>query len=191
MKIGSNPPKNSLDLIRIICKEQLHLKDDHVSIYDQKWVIPDFDDMFLTIEYRNSRMIANRNIFDDSGSTPVEWQELNMLENIIVGVFSRTMEAFDRKEEVLMAIKSQFAQFLQEAYMFKIARAGEILDLSYLEGTAMLKRYDIELMVYTWYERKLTTNAMIPPCNIQVIANDKGSGEIIEFVTASLQQPPL
>lgn len=187
----NNLPATSMDLIRLILINQMNMKPERVNIYDEKWIIPNHDELEITIEYRNGKMIANRNIFDASSGSPVEWQELNMLESIVVGVFSRNLEAQLRKEEVLMAVKSQYAQYLQEQYAFKIARAGQIQDLSVLEGPAMLKRYDIELSVYAWYERTLTVGAMIPPCNIKVIANDRGNGEIIELITASSQQPPL
>ena len=158
------------------------IKQDHIAIYDNKWQLPPYEEMFITVEYRNSKTIANRNIFDGSCTPPVEYQELNMLEDIVVGVFSRNDEAQYRKEEVLMAIRSQYAQLMQEQYSFKIARAGNIQDLSVLEGAAMLKRYDIELMVYAWYEKKVTPGYMTPPLALKVIANDRGNGEIIRNV---------
>jgi len=167
------------------------MRPERVNIYNEKWIIPDHDELEITIEYRNGRVIANRNLFDASVDPPVEWQELNMLESIVVGVFSRNLEAQLRKEEVFMALKSQYAQFLQEQYSFKIARAGMIQDLSALEGPAMLKRYDIEFNVYAWYERTITVGALIPPFNIEVIANDKGNGEIKELVTQFTVQPLL
>ena len=185
----NNAPATTMDLIRLILINQIDIRPEYVNIYDEKWTIPPIDNMFITIEYRNARTIANRNIFDASVTPPIEWQELNMLENIVVGVFSRNLDAQLYKEQVLMAVRSQYAQYLQEQYAFKIARAGNIQDLSELEGAAMLKRYDIELSVYTWYERTITVGALIPPFSIKVIANDTGAGEIIETITQTLITP--
>lgn len=182
-------PQTSMDLIRLILINQMKMRQDRVNIYDNKWVIPDHDEMFITIEYRTGKMIANRNLFDGTQTPPVEYQELNMLETIVVGVFSRNDESQYRKEEVLMSIKSQYAQLMQETFTFKIARAGDIEDLSELEGAAMLKRYDIELMVYAWYERQVLPGYMVPPLNIQVIANDRGIGEIKANVQQLLTLP--
>ena len=191
MKIGTNEPKNSLDLIRMICKSQMNLQDDHVSIYDQKWVIPPYDDLFLVVEYRNGKTLMNRNYFDNSTGTPQEVQTVNMLENIVVGVFSRNNEALWRKEEVFMALASSYAQFIQEQYAFKIARCGTIQDLSSLEGTASLKRYDIEIQSYAWYEKIISPNYINPPFTLQVIANDLGNGEIKQNVTQFTTVPIL
>ena len=175
-------PQTAMDLIRLILIDQMKMQQDRVNIYDNKWKIPTYDDMFITVEYRNGKTIANRNIFDGTQDPTVEYQELNMLESIVVGVFSRNNEAMYRKEEVLMSIRSQFSQFMQEKYAFKIARAGNIQDLSAVEGAAMLKRYDIELSVYAWYERVVTVGSIVPPFAIQVIANDPGNGEIIRNI---------
>ena len=177
-----NVPQTSMDLIRLILINQMGMKQDRVAVYDEKWKIPDDEEMFITIEYRNSKTIANRNIFDGTSTPPVEYQELNMIETIVVGVFSRNNESQWRKEEVLMAIRSQYAQLMQEQFSFKIAMAGNIQDLSVLEGAAMLKRYDIELMVFSWYEKKVTPGYMTPPLALKVIANDRGNGEIIRNV---------
>ena len=179
-----NVPQSSMDLIRLILINQMNLRQDRVSIYDEKWKIPPTDDMFITIEYRNGRTLGNNNYFINNAGDPApsEVQVVNMLEKIVVGVFSRTREAMMRKEEVLMSIMSQYSQLFQESFGFKIARAGEIDDLSVLEGAAMLKRYDIELSVYAWYTRTVVPGYLIPPFTLQVIANDRGTGEIKQNV---------
>ena len=182
-------PQTSMDLIRLILVNQMGLDPTKVNIYDEKWKIPPYDDLFIVVEYRNGKVIANRNTF--VGATQTEVQDLAMYEDIVVGVFSRNREATQRKEEVLMAILSSYAESLQEKYSFKIARAGMIEDLSALEGSAMLKRYDIGLKVYAWYEKIITPGFIQPPFTVKVIANDPGTGEIINQFTQFLTQPTL
>ena len=52
-----------------------------------------------------------------------------------------------------MAINSVYAQQIQEANSFKIARLSAIDDLSALEGAAMLYRFEISLVVFAWYRK--------------------------------------
>lgn len=183
-------PQTSMDLIRLILIEQMCMKPERVNIYDEKWIIPPYENLFITIEYRNGKTLGNNNYFvnETTESDPVECQVVNMLENIVVGVFSRNREATQRKEEVLMSIMSNYSQYIQESYGFKIARAGQIEDLSALEGTAMLKRYDIELSVYAWYKRLIVPGYIKPPFTLQVNV-DGGNGVIQRDVTQFLTQP--
>ncbi len=175
----NNTPQTSMDLLRMILIQQMDLDEDRVNIYDEKWKIPPDDDLFIVLEYRAGKCIANRNTFISTGGEPEEHQDLNMLEDIIIGIFSRNRSATLRKEEVLMALMSSYAQSLQEAYAFKISRAGTIQDLSELEGSAMLKRYDIEVKVFAWYEKIITPGYIAPPFGLKVYANDPGDGLMV------------
>lgn len=186
-------PQTTMDIIRLILINQMCLAQDRVNIYDNKWVTPDYEEMFIVVEYRSGKNIGNNRRFinESDFQVPIEVQTVNMLEKIVVGVFSRNDEAQLRKEEVLMAIMSSYAQLMQENFAFKICRSADIEDLSVLEGAAMLKRYDIELSVYAWYTRTIKPGYLIPPFNIQVTANDQGTGILQAEVTASSQLPPL
>ena len=186
-------PQTSMDLIRLILVNQMSLQPDHVNIYDNKWIVPNYDEMFIVVEYRSGKNIGNNNRFINSPlfQEPIEVQTVNMLEKIVVGVFSRNDEAQLRKEEVLMSIFSSYAQLMQEEYAFKICRAADIEDLSTLEGAAMLKRYDIELSVYAWYSRTIKPGFIKPPFNIMVKANDASTKILQAEVTASSQLPGI
>lgn len=183
-------PQTSMDIIRLILINQMELKQDRVLIYDENLDLPNDPELFLTVEYRNSIMIANRNIFDTSGDVPIECQQVYMLESIVVGLLSRNLDAQLRKDEVAMAIKSQYAQLMQEQFSFRIGRSVKIDDLSALEATAMLKRYDVEIMVYAWYQKTVTPGYMIGN-TLQIIANDRGIGEIKANVTQLSTLPTL
>ena len=179
----NNTPQTSTDLLRMILVEQMDLDQEKVNIYDEKWKIPPDDDLFIVLEYRAGKCLANRNTFVSTGGDPEEHQDLNMLEDIIIGIFSRNRSATLRKEEVLMALISSYAQSLQEKYSFKILRAGRIQDLSELEGSAMLKRYDIEVRVFAWYKKVITPGFIKPPYRLKVLANDAGDGIMEAEVT--------
>ncbi len=178
-------PQTSMDLLRLILVNQMDLGKERVNVYDEKWKIPPDEELFIVLEYRSGKCIANRNTF--VGEDETEVQDVNMLEHITVGVFSRNRSATQRKEEVLMAILSSFAQGLQEKYAFKIARIGPIDDLSALEGTAMLKRYDIDLSVFAWYTKTINPD-YFTSYRLKVIVDTNGS-EIIRNIDQFLVEP--
>lgn len=182
-------PQTSMDLIRLIILDQIDIAPERVNIYGEKWIIPPGDDLFVTIEYVNGRCIANRNTFISTGGDPIEKQDLNMMENITVGVFSKNRSAAQRKEEIIMAMMSLYSQSLQEKYAFKIARNAPIQDLSFIEGSAMLKRYDINLVVFAWYQKIVSPNYIISPISLKVIANDVGSGTMTRQLNQFTELP--
>lgn len=53
-----------------------------------------------------------------------------------------------------MAVNSLYAQAVQESYNFKISRASAINNLSELEGSAMLNRFEISLVCFAWYSKE-------------------------------------
>ncbi len=52
-----------------------------------------------------------------------------------------------------MAIRSYYAQQQMERNSFMIARIAPIQDLSQLEETALLYRFDVDIVVLAWYEK--------------------------------------
>lgn len=144
-------------MIRQILIHELEISEDRVMIFNQKWNIPTYDHMFLLLQCQPSQTLSSRNYTKENSETGEfeEIQELNLKEHIIVSVFSRNMEAFERKEEVVAALYSIHSQQLQEKNSFKILnRNASIEDLTVLEGAAQLYRYDIPIILATWYQKK-------------------------------------
>jgi len=139
-----------IQLIRQILIEELTIPDDRVIVYNQKWTIPPTDDLFVVVEFKHAKPFSSRNFMDASNR---EIQELNMQEFYTIGIFSRSTEALFRKHEVLMALGSIFSQQLQETNSFKISKINPIVDLSPLESTALIYRFDIDIVLFSWYEK--------------------------------------
>lgn len=144
--------KLTIDLVREIIKHELDIEDERINIYNQKWKIPPDDELFVVLEYRGTpKIISSRNYYSEVNDT--ESQDLNTQESIIIGLFSRNLEAIQRKEEAVMALYSIYSQQIQEANSFKIMRGASIEDLSDLEGAARLYRFDIPIIVFAWYHK--------------------------------------
>lgn len=139
-----------IDCIRdILVHEFSDMDEERINIYNEKFKIPPKDGAFITIEYKGSpKIISSRNYMEGTD----EVQELNTSESFVVGIFSKNLEALQQKEKVVMALNSIFSVQTQEKYSFKIYREMKIEDLSFLEASAMLRRFDITFTVNAWYK---------------------------------------
>ena len=143
-----------MDHVRDILVHEMGISEDRITIAGEDFKIPPDEDLFIVIEPKGApKVIANRNIVEPTVSAFTEKQEVNTQEMIAVMLFSRSLEAYNRSNEVLMAIQSLYAQGVQEANSFKIARMSNIENLSDLEGGAMLRRYELTLVIFVWYEK--------------------------------------
>ena len=143
--------KESLIAIADIVQSELELTDDRVLLYNQKWTLPNEDDIFIYIAPTTSKVISSRTTYVNDGLTFKEVQDLNLRENIAINIFSKDSSARTRKEEIIMALISDKAQQDQEKYSFKIAAIPDtFIDLSSVEATARLNRYAITIPVFSW-----------------------------------------
>lgn len=144
----------TLQHLRKILIKKLNVPDDRVNIWNQKFDIPSDDGLFIVLSYQPAKVMSNRCTvkYDAVIEKYQETRDINVQEHITVGIFSRSLEALERKEEVLMAISSVYSQQIQEKYSFSVARISPIEDMSVLEATALLYRFDIPLVVLSHYQ---------------------------------------
>ena len=173
----------SLDLLRDIVQQEMSLKDSQIYIYGQPLLMSTETGLFVVVEYKYSRAYSSRNLTPVSGGNITEEQNLNTQEFLTVQLFSRSFEALRRKEEAAMALKSVYAQQIQEKYAFKLSVNPQILDLSSLEASAMLYRYDVPVVVLTAYQ-KTKAVAWFDGFDVAVDANDG-----VPDMTAEFTQP--
>lgn len=164
--------KLTIDLIRDIMVKELELDDERVNMYNQKFIIPPVDGLFVIIQYKGTpKVLSSRNSFKDEEGVFKEIQDVNTLEDIAISLFSKNLEALQRKEEAVMALYSIYSQQVQEENSFKIFRNPKLADLSFLEGAAILNRADIDIQVLAWYQ-KVKEAAYINPKDVYVTVND-------------------
>lgn len=173
----------TLDLVREIVRQEMSLQDQQIWVYGQQLIIPPGKGLYVAVEYKYSKTYSNRNLTPVVDGSISEEQNLNAQEFITVQLFSRNFEALRRKEEAAMALKSVYAQQLQEKYAFRLSVNPQILDLSALEASAMLYRYDIPVVVLTAYQK---TKAIVPfdTFAVEVEVNDG-----VPDMTAEFTQP--
>jgi len=142
-----------IDYLRDVIRYNLNLQEDRVNIYNQKFSIPNDQYLFIGIEYKMSKVYASKSEFEDTTDGFIEKQGLNTQEHYAILIFSRNTDALLRKEEVVQALGSIYAQQQGSAYGFSIARIAPIQDLSNIEGAAILYRFEISVVMLCRYEK--------------------------------------
>ena len=112
-RIIDDTAQTSLDLLRDIIMTEMALDDDRVFIYNPKFKLPTFDDIFVVIEFKHSQIISSRTITTGTDINYRQVQDVTSRESIAIDIFSRNTSALYRKEEVIMALTSIYAQQIQ------------------------------------------------------------------------------
>jgi hypothetical protein len=137
-------------------QQQLDLPADRVFIYNQKWKIPPDDDIFIVVSLLTMKPYGSyRRQADDPLFGLIEVIGTNLQETYTVDIFSRNGMARVRRLELLFALQSTQAQQLSEDNSFRLATVPPVfVDLSGLEGSAILNRYQLTFSLLRAEERK-------------------------------------
>lgn len=125
----------------------MELAKDQCVVYNQKWKIPPDKRLYMMIastgpvkQYGATAALRN----SDDGLELYEDVAVASREMMTVEIYSRSQEAVERKEEVMMALASTQAQQLCEHWALKLARIPlTFVDVSAVEGTARLNRFSL------------------------------------------------
>ena len=131
------------------------VNDNRVFIYNQNFVLPTYDDLFVVISESPGKVIANVNRYDGDGVNTKEVQEIIMQREISVDIMSRNDEARNRKEELIMALNSDYSQQKQGENGFRIfSHSFSFVDVSENEGAARITRYRMSLFLHVKYSKE-------------------------------------
>lgn len=154
----SNPttpamPPRTLNLVVGLIRDYLGLASDQVVVYNQKWKVPSDDRIYITVGLLAAKCYASYTttepFTDAQGRSGLkEITTLNSQEALSVNILSRGQAAVLRRDEVVLAFGSTMAEQLAEANQLKFGSLPVgYVDLSTLEGTAMVNRYGITVNV--------------------------------------------
>jgi hypothetical protein len=149
--LPANP--TTADYLVDIIRDQLDLANERVNVYNSKFNIPNDSHLFVAVEYKSTKVFASKSETSIDDNIFNEHQVLNVQEHYAIMIFSRNLEALQRKEEIVMALGSIYARQQADTIGLKIARIAPIQDLSYLEGAAILYRYEIPVVILRGYEK--------------------------------------
>jgi hypothetical protein len=149
--------KEAIIILRDIVKNQLSLTNDQIWLFNQDYKIPQTSGIFITLESVSKTPFSNNNRFvlNDTEDGIDENQYTNIIEEIAIDLFSKNRDAQIRQHEVIMAFDSYYGREQQEIYQFKIAKINQpFLNISEVEGTGMLNRFRLTVIVHSWQSRK-------------------------------------
>ena len=133
------------------------LDTQQIFIYNQNFKIPETSGLFVVIQFNSSRPYASNNEFIEA--TNEELLTTQTKEEYTVNVMSKDDTSRTRKEEVVMALNSNYSRNQQELYQFKIGKiTGDFLNVSEVEGAAVINRFALPLTVLAHYSKTLSTD---------------------------------
>lgn len=148
---------DALLLFREIIQRELGLAEERVYIYNQKLMAPQNEGLWVAIGVLNCKPFGNTNKPASSAEGMDSVQSVNMLATLTIDICSRDTSALLRKEEVLMALNSTYAQLQQERNSFFIGQlppGSQFVNLSEVDGAAIPYRFNISVNIQ-YFVRKI------------------------------------
>ena len=137
-----------LDLFCDIIQTEMSLANGRVYLWDQKIKEPTDFDPYIIVSVLNAKPFGTSNKMDSSGNSV---QSVNMQATLSVDIKSRGIGALTRKEEIIMALDSNYSRQQQDANAFSLAKlSSSFTNLSNEDGAAIPYRFNITVnMIYT------------------------------------------
>ena len=155
----SNPGTINREVAKIIAdilQEELTLDDAHCLLGDQKWRLPEDEAMFCVVFDDTIKPLGSVKYLDTVSTSPTlgsEIQQISGVHAIRVEIMSFSNEARVRKEEVMMALNSLYAEQQAESAGIQIGRPQTPVNASDAEGTSRLLRYVIHVNVSALHQK--------------------------------------
>lgn len=144
---------STLDIIKQIIDKQLDMPKDRVWAYNGNNDLPQDAGLFIVLSYMTRTPYGNNIRYVNTENGLAEIQTINFSENILISCISQNTEARDRVYEVLLALKSSYAQYIQEKNHIHLSTTDEILDSSFLEASSRVNRFDVRCSVMRGYDK--------------------------------------
>ncbi len=133
-----------LQLFCDIIQKELNLQPGRVYLWDQKIMQPEDSGLYIAIGVISCKPFSNINRFN--GATGESDQSANFQATLSIDIISRGHEARDRKEEVILALVSDYARTQMAANSFYIApQSSAFQNLSEVDGAAIPYRFNISV----------------------------------------------
>ncbi len=143
-----------------ILQRELGLSAGRVYLWDQKIMQPTDDGLYIAVSVPSCKPFANVNRNVSAGSNPgdgmTQEQFIAMYATVDIDIISRGPAARDRKEEIILALGSNYAQQQQNACGFNVGKLppnGRFINLSEVDGAAIPYRYRISVAMQYAFQK--------------------------------------
>lgn len=131
-------------LICDIIQREMGLGANQVYAWDQKINIPKDSELYVAVGVMSVKPFSNVRKYEGSEDGLMESQYANFRALISIDILSRSPAARDRKEEIVLALGSNYSQSQQEHNAFNIGKiTSSFVNLSEIDGAAIPYRYSI------------------------------------------------
>lgn len=145
---------STLDILKTIIDKEMAMPAGRVFAYNGSQNLPQDGLLYIVLAFAERTPYANTNRYKPTETGLKEIQTVNVAEDIIISLISKDTSARDRVFEVPMALNSTNSQYIQEVNHVYISTINPVKDNSFLEASAMLNRFDIEIRVIRAYEKE-------------------------------------
>lgn len=137
---------SALELLCDVIQTEMGLADGRVYLWDQKIPEPTDFGLFVIAQTVNCKPFGN-SFYPYSTVTGMESvQSTNFYASVQIDIISRSIDAMNRKEELIMALKSQYCEQQQDLNSFHIASLPtNFVNLSGIDGGAIPYRFSITI----------------------------------------------
>lgn len=144
---------STLDLIKGILDNQMSMSQGRVFAYNGTQDLPQDNNLFIVLSFMDTTPYSNTKHYKRTETGLQEIQTVNVAEDILISLISRSTQARDRRFEPSWALNSTYSQYIQEKNKFHISTINGVSDSSFLEATSRLYRFDVRCRVIRAYEK--------------------------------------
>lgn len=143
-----------LELLCDIIRREMGLSQQRVWVYNQKVMEPKDEQEFVVVELLGAKPFGVVNRHAATGDGLTSHQSVNMMVTVQIDIKSWGMGALYRKEELLLALTSDYAERQQELNAFKIGRLPvSFVNLSAEDGAAIPYRFNLTVNLQYAYTK--------------------------------------
>jgi len=158
-----------LELFCDVIQTSMGLSQGQVYLYSQKINIPTDSRLYIAVGVRSCKPFGN----STQMVSGVSVQSVNMMADLDINILSRSTDALFLKEQVVLALKSQYAEAQQEANSFYISTiSNSFVNLSEIDGPAIPYRFVIGCRLQYFTTTQTNTDYFNTFPTTQVIPND-------------------
>jgi hypothetical protein len=154
--------KLPLKIILDVIADFMELDEEHCYIYNQKWSIPKDGKICVVGSMNTSKIIANNKKHTKYNNVFTENLNLRQIQTMELNIFGYDLDVLTRKDEVIMALKTDKAQNTFEDNGFSIADIpNSILNANESDGAKILYRYIMSFSVFCGKNRTINSDSFV------------------------------
>lgn len=157
------------EILQRLLVQYMQIDDSRVVFYNQEYDQPNDRGVYIIINTTQPEIVSVKTEFNPANNEETIFTTTHEMHH--VDIFSKSEEAFLRKEEVVMSLYSQAAQNLANENGIRFHRPSNILDLSAVEGAGGLHRYRISVIISS-VRRKTTPVDIYDQFRISEVVED-------------------